>query len=367
MNKILVYSQNLDNIYLCDTLDPKNKSLLNKIGLESKCNNPNFLYKIQNDINVYNPFLVAISTEDELKKNNNFHNKLLKNFMDNLNFKQLKVKKLDKIKSNNITRLSIYVHNTLYKDFEYEEKDIDRNFNNNGQYIHVENIDERSLGVIVSIVWHPIYGRFAFSTFNLTSENDKIYYNKEIYYKYRQYIIASNTSIINFTKFKVESIKKFKRPEYFIIMGNLGFNIIDDKGIIQSYINDNNEFSVEDIKNMIDKDELRVNHILSEYKEGPSNDGPFFLPTSVLKKGRDLNLCSSKYDKMHKNYYKNCIDEFKPLGWRERILYKELEGSNSNYTLNCIEYNRNDSIADSDNAAVYAIFELIERKIVNNN
>ena len=57
-------------------------------------------------------------------------------------------------------------------EFQLEEKEIRRNFSGDGQFVHLQNEKNRSTGVIVSIVWHPEYGRFAFATFNLTAEEN---------------------------------------------------------------------------------------------------------------------------------------------------------------------------------------------------
>lgn len=353
MDTFLVYCQNLNGVQLCNSLEHSGKTMLSRVGLGPNCSVPAFLNKIVTDISVYKPFLIAVSTEDETSRNSGFHSNLLKDKMRSLNYKQLKIKKLDKFFSGNTTRLSIYVHESLEMEFQLEEKEIHRNFSGDGQFVHLQNEKNRSSGVIVSIVWHPEYGRFAFATFNLTSEN-----NMKNYLKYRDYIVSSNASVINLTTLKVEGIKTFKRPEYIIIMGNLGFDIVNKNDPNYVYNVLQKGISYSDLKEIQKYDELRTNHILSDYNEGEANNGPLFLPTSILKRGRDLNTCNFNKDNSSK-IEANCFEG--QIGWRERILYKELEGSNSPYTLHCIGYNRNDSIQNSSNAGVYSIFQLKER------
>ena len=98
---------------------------------------------------------------------------------------------------------------------------------------------------------------------------------------------------------------------------------------------------------------------LSGYKEGVSNEGPMFMPTWRLTRGRSSN-CSSQsgVNKVNLGCFERPEEGLGGLGWHDRILYKEM--GTSYYVVHCVGYNRLDvmNMHESTNAGVIGFFEV---------
>jgi hypothetical protein len=338
------------------------------------CTVPSIAYKISEDLNnAKDIFLVVISTEDEPSKNTYLHSDILPVVMKEKNFYKLKSYKISKVgkDSNNASRMSIYAHNDLKNDFVLEEKEIKLNFHNDGVFGKRKDDEGRHLGAIVALVWHPNFGRFAFTNVNLPTR-DRSFVSYDEYKRYRAYLATSNASFLNTLVSKLNTIKKYKKPEYIIITGNLNFDIVPkDELKLKSFISkleSDEGFRISDLREMHQYDELRkgidYGFYLIKFLEGESNSGPLFLPTGPLKQNRPES-CSPKKSEMMK-LPKGCFvnnGEMTLLGWRERIIYNELEDSDSGYMMHCVDYDRIDigEMNKGHNAGVYSLFQLLPR------
>lgn len=380
MDKILTYSWNVSGLNLCefDSITG-NKKLSKKLVrdiLNKKCTIPSIALKILEDLNKINDqvFLVVICTESEPKHNSYFHSDVLPGLMKSKDFYMLKKGKLNNSGSPNLSsRISIYAPKLIRNEFQSEEIEITKIFDNKGIYSQNKLDEGRYMSMILTLVWHPLYGRFSFVNVNLPIK-DLDFKNYDEYLKYRSFICSSNSSMLNALIAKVNAIKYYKKPQYLIILGTFNFDLVpeseEELAVVVEMLENDKGFGIKELKFLLNYDELRnlikQNVVLRGFMEGPANSGPLFLPTGPLRIDRE-SICSPDQKKEINIIGEGCFVNNNGntyLGWRERTLYKELDDSDSEFNMHCIHYDRIDigEMKKGFNAGIVTLFQLIRRQ-----
>ncbi len=157
---LICFSWNTDNIPLCqDYLNNNTSDIIDKPGglfsKSSRCLNPSFFITIEDYIIKYNPFMVVITTENEVNSGSLFHNDFLPKNMNRLNYRLLVNDNYESSNDKNRLMMSIYMRNdeTRGQVLEFNKGYI---FNDN----KILCGDSRSKAMCLYIKTY--YGNFAF-------------------------------------------------------------------------------------------------------------------------------------------------------------------------------------------------------------
>lgn len=407
--KIIVFTWNTESVGLCETMDYNiaeynRTSYSNYIpGLTTwkyDCNIPDFYPKFVEFIIKNNPDLIVIGFQEDRYPGSYFHSHLLTDEMPKIGYDLVKRTKLMGVGVTSYKgmlngdlfergiRVSIYAKKILAHRIEKEEKEMRAVVGNDGQGEYLcSSFMIRGKGATSSYIILPGIGRLAFICchlpFNARSLiTERIYKNKMI----RQTEI--NHSNVCFNNI-IENLVIFKDPQptYVIYFGDFNYRIADPRPaseVAKDFCNKYNDPQfIHDI--YVNYDELytqmkRGN--IYDFSEGINNQGPSFIPTCKMIKGRTpgiLNISDNsdtdessddeiQYSICDDNKSENCIDENywntghydqRVPSWCDRILYKKFGNDGPN--IFCTYYNRFDVgtvMAKSDHAGVISVFEL---------
>jgi hypothetical protein len=342
---------------------------------------PDFFEGIRQAINARRPSLVVMTTQDEDSSGTYFHSDLLKSAMPEIGYAFLKRDTMSGIgevasgvpqlrvptknPSGSALRISIYVRAELLKEFIMEEKILSKFFGNDGQVEYKIKQDDRVSGAIGAYVWHETYGKFAFIATHLPSGANSLKVGKGLNYaSYRSAIkSANNLCLISMMNELVDSLSDESRPDHIFILGDLNYDIvIPNRKNIEIISDIAANVTVAKLKDLQQYDELKnamKDVPLAGFKEGVSSEGPLFMPTWKLARGRP-DSCSPEREvnKVNASCFASPNQELGTIGWHDRILYKEM--MTSNYMAHCMDYNRIDilNMHASTHAGVTAFFEI---------
>lgn len=386
--KIMTFAWNASGLRLCETMSQeKADSTRNRIfNLRKDCIAPNFFEVIRDIITDKQPNLVVMSSEDEDVDNTYFHSELLLKAMPEIGYSLLKKNKLSDVgevasgvrlgnipsgePSGSALRISIYARNDTLQFLRIEERRLNKFFGNKGQkklkYSQGQGISRRKSGAIASYVWHEIYGKFVFIATDIPSGVDILNIGKRFdYEKYRAASKSANTLfLITLLDKMIDSVKEEYKPDHIFLMGDLNYDIVVPRKPINELVSDIiKDVSARNFKNLQQYDELKQNLEtipLNGFKEGVSNEGPLFMPTWRLARGRSDKCVPGPNNEINAGCFAppNYGLLGGGIGWHDRILYKEL--MTSHYITHCTDYNRLDvnNMHASTHAGVLGIYEM---------
>lgn len=371
---IMCFTWNASGLKLCETTsqeqaDKNREGLLAFMTRKKECTAPDFFDDISLIIKQRTPSLVVMTTQEEDNTKTYFHSSLLPTIMPKLGYTLLKRTKLpdiltkygrmDRIQtgqpSTTAVRLSVYAYNNIIQQLLLEEQII------SGLLSNIDNkvfCNEYS-GAVVSYVWHPKYGKFAFIAIHLTSQD-----TPTDYAHFRSAARSTNNlCLLNIYNKFITSLEEDFQPDHIFLLGDFNYDIIipgKTNAEIQTIITSN--ITPQRIKELQAYDELiraKREVPLVGFKEGVSSEGPLFLPTWKLARMRG-DSCNPDKNAIKLNA--TCLappnERTGGIGWHDRILYKE--SLTSNYLSHCTMYNRIDikNMHLSMNAGVSAFFEM---------
>jgi hypothetical protein len=383
---IMCFSWNAGGLKLCETMsqskaDDSRTGFKAFISMKRPCLAPDFFEEIRNTIDLRRPSLVVMTTQDEDSKDTYFHSDLLPTLMPEIGYSLLKRDKLNKvgevasglipqrvktgIPSGSALRISIYANYTVIQGLRVEEKILTKFFSNNGQVETTCDQGDRISGAIASYVWHEDYGKFAFIATHLPSGASTLKIGNDLdYASYRAASKSSNTlCLLKIYNQFVSSLPIESRPDHIFLLGDLNYDIVipgKNHAEILSALSAN--ITVAKLKDLQQYDELKksLDEVpLVGFKEGVSSEGPLFVPTWRLARGRpDSCNLGKEITRMDVSCFGGSNDPLGGIGWHDRILYKEL--MTSNYMAHCTDYNRIDvrNMHASTHAGVTAFFEM---------
>jgi len=382
---IMCFSWNAAGLRLCETMsqpkaDAARKGFRALVTFKKPCIAPDFFEEIRGIIRSKQPGLVVITTQDEDSIDTYFHSDLLTKSMPEIGYSLLKRDKLDdigeiasgaeqvKVKtgkpSGSALRISIYASNEFFPEFKLQEKAISKFFSDNGQIQSTCHQDDRASGAIASYVWHPVYGKFVFIATHLPSGVNNLKLGKTL--DYTSYRVASKAAnilcLIRIMNKVVDALPSESKPDHVFLLGDLNYDIVvPNKTNMQVVTDLGANLTAAKLKELQKNDELQKaldEPPLDGFKEGISNEGPLFMPTWRLARGRSDNCAPEINGKFTTACFGEPGKYLGGIGWHDRILYKETLVSH--YIAQCTEYNRLDvkNMHESTNAGVMAFFRM---------
>lgn len=386
--RIMVLDWNADGLRMCETMSQKKadddrKGYKGYFTKRYPCVAPDFLDQVRHLITENKPHVVVIGTQEEANEGTFMHSDLLPGRMPEWGYTFLKRDKLNNVGeipsklplgrkdvSNSAIRISIYVENNVANEFIVNEKQLDRLFGGDGQVDLRCQVGDRRSGAIASYIWHRNYGHFAFICVHLPSGSSLLNVGKDINYDtYREGIKAINKlCLINIMGRLVEDLAKGIRPEFIILFGDLNYELrVENKKPLEVMNEIANNTNIRKYRELYEKnDELRK--VLSEtpltgFNEGKDNQGPMFMPTWPLARGRPKECIPSSSKERLDVPIDKCFVSPRYVqsmpSWRDRILYKKI--GDTPYTIRCGYYDRFDvgHTAESTHAGVIGIFDIV--------
>lgn len=394
---IMCFSWNAAGLRFCSTMfeHEKEQGFFARMASKSNCVTPDFFDDISKIIRDKNPSLVVMSTQDEDSSNTYFHAEFLESEMSRLKYRQLKRDKLDGVgetasrnppdpklipsgkPGGSALRMSIYARNDVFDVLEIQEKKLSDFFKANKipRTFKCEK-DSTVSGAIATYVTHPTFGKFAFITVHLPLGTAAAKYTRGMKYKdFRQNIMVTNNFCLQQMKNKfLHSIEDPKmKPDHIILMGDFNSDILVDTGGVVVDLPKIREWTASvdatKIKQLQDWDEMKAvkgsNGVLEGFKEGIGGNGPWFVPTWRLRRGRPEpcslsgNVTQTEKAADLGSCFEKPSEDWGGFGWHDRILYMDAIGQ-SHYATHCLTYNRIDvmNMHHSTNAGVIATFEM---------
>ena len=383
---IMCFSWNAAGLRLCETMsqnkaDNSRKGFRAFVTKKQPCLAPDFFEEIRSTINLRQPSLVVMTTQDEANSDTYFHSDLLPGSMPEIGYSLLKRDKLEGVgevssgapsiriptgnpKSNAI-RISIYARYDVIGSFRSEEKILSRFFGNDGQVNSTCEQLDRVSGAIATYVWHETYGKFAFIATHLPSGMTSLKVGNGLdYASYRVATRASNSlCLLKLYNQLVSSLPAESRPDHIFLLGDLNFDIvIPGKKNIEVISELASNVTASKLRDLQRYDELKksIDDVpLMGFKEGVAGEGPLFMPTWRLARGRPDSCAPSRdITRIDTSCFSEPNEALGGLGWHDRVLYKEM--MTSNYIAHCTDYNRIDvrNMHASTHAGVTAFFEM---------
>lgn len=376
---IMCFSWNASGLRLCETMsqlraDEARAGLRSYITRKPPCIVPDFFEEIRHEITTRRPSLVVMTTQDEDSNGTYFHAELLPNALPEINYSLLKRNVLTGIgetasgvKLTNVPsgepggsalRISIYAHNSIIKSLREMEENI------NGQVESTCDQGSKMSGAIASYVWHPVYGKFAFIAVHIPAGVNTLTGKRENYLAHRTKNKAGNIiCLLKIYEELVISLPDELRPDHLFLLGDMNYDIVLHSKDAQAAIKEiSDNVSAAKLKELQRYDEMRWDmnsYPLYGFKEGVAGEGPLFMPTWNLERGRPSSCAPGKTStQVDPKCFSKSIDPLITIGWHDRILYKEF--MTSKYMSHCIDYNRLDldNMRQSTHAGVTAFFEL---------
>lgn len=364
---IMCFSWNAAGLRLCETMSQNSANSVRQSGFgvfKDTCVAPDFFEDIRDTIRAKRPALTVMVTEDEATKGSYFHSNLLTNAMPEIGYILLHKEKFDNAtEGNGSVRISIYTRIELLSQFRSQQRLLTRFFGT-GTTVAC-NQSTRSSGAVAIYIQHEVYGRFAFIATHLPLGTTMVDISPTIDYdSYRAVIRATNTlCLIAIMDKLISSLPVNERPDHILLLGDLNYDISIPGRRTADIITDiTANITAQSLRNIRQYDELRramEEAPLLGFKEGASGEGPLFLPTSRLVRGRgvscEINRTTARVDP---SCFGNLTEPTAHIGWHDRILYKDT--LTSPYIMHCTEYNRIDikNIHESTHAAVAGLYEL---------
>lgn len=408
--RLMIFTWNTESVGLCETMDTttaeyNRTSYLSYIpGITAwryDCNIPDFYPKFSQFIVKNCPDLVIIGFQEDRYPGSYFHSHLLPLEMPKMGYELVKRTKLMGVGVTTYKgmlngdlfergiRVSIYAKHDLVPIIEKEENEMRAVVGNDGQSEYVcSSLITRGKGATASYIILPGFGRIAlicchlpFNARSLIME--RVYKNKMLRQnEINECNVCFNNIIENLVLFKEPS------PTHVIYFGDFNYRLADPRlasEVANDFLVKTNDF--EFIRNMyINYDELREQmrrNNIYEFSEGISNQGPTFIPTCKMVKGR-ITEPGDQYDKDNSiyeegklnpenvkspgiinktiegtDYWKTGAYDQRVPSWCDRILYRKF-GTDGNNMI-CTYYDRFDVgavMAKSDHAGVISMFEL---------
>jgi len=400
--RIMVFSWNTESVSLCETLDDNiaeynRTSYSNYIpGLTTwkyPYNIPDFYPKFAKFIQENSPDLIVIGFQEDRYPGSYFHSHLLPSEMPKIGYGLLKRTKLMGVGITTYKglfrgdlferglRVSIYAKMDLIPIIEKEEVEMRAIIGNDGQTEYLcSSFVTRGKGATASYIMLPGFGRLAFVCCHLPFNSksimlERLYNNKMLR---QNELNQSNTCFNNI----IENLVLFKKPMpvHVIYFGDFNYRVDDLRPAseIANEFNQNSENSdfIRDIYMKYDElKEQMCRKNIYEFFEGINNQGPTFIPTYKMLKGRPtqssyseneiqsyeyISFKSLSVEIPHGTYYwKTGWQNQRVPSWCDRILYNKF--GDDGHNLKCTYYNRFDVgevMAKSDHAGVLAMFEL---------
>lgn len=324
--KIMVFSWNTESIGISETMDA-NIAAYNRTSCTSylsgvttwqySCNIPDFYPRLAELIKENNPDLVVMGFQEDRFPGSYFHSHLLPEEMPKVGYGLVKRTKLmgigvttyKGIKNGDLfergIRVSIYAKNRLIPLIASEEKEMRLVMNNNGQdeYVCSSHIT-RGKGATASYIMLPGFGRLAFICCHLPFNARSLITER----KYKNNMLRQNEvnqSNICFNNI-IENLVLFKEPvpTHVIYFGDFNYRLSDPRpasAVAYEFIDKiHDPAHIRDMYLQYDelKEQMRRKNIY-EFYEGISNQGPSFVPTCKMEKGR--NYTNHVDLKIHRN------------------------------------------------------------------
>lgn len=376
---IMCFSWNASGLRLCETMsqtkaDDARKGFRAFITRKQPCLAPDFFEEIRSTINLRQPSIVVMTTQDESNSDTYFHSYLLPASMPEIRYSLLKRDKLSGVgeaasgvptgnPSGSALRISIYAKNDVIGSLRAEERLLSRFFGNDGQLEATCSQGDRVSGAIAAYVWHETYGKFAFIATHLPSGISSLKVGKD----YASYRVASRSAnslcLLKLYNQFIASLQPESLPDHVFLLGDLNYDIVvPGKKNIKVISELASNISAAKLKDLQKYDELKkaMEEVpLTGFEEGVSSEGPLFMPTWRLARGRS-DACAPEKDvnKIESSCFGDPNEALGGLGWHDRVLYKEM--MTSNYMAHCTDYNRIDvkNMHASTHAGVTAFFEM---------
>lgn len=388
--RIMVFSWNTESISLCETMDAKtaeyNRTGWNVFGVKAttwqyKCDIPDFYPRLGEFVTQNSPDIIVIGFQEDRYPGSYFHSHLLPEEMPKIGYELVKRTKLMGVGvttyKNTLKgdpherglRVSVYAKSHLVPLIEKEETEMRIAVGNDGQDEYLcSSFVTRGKGATVSYLMLPGFGRLAFICchlpFNARSLiTERLYKNRML----RQNEL--NQSNVCFNNI-IENLVLFKKPvpTYVIYFGDFNYRLADPRPAseVADELNDKSEDTgfIRDLYHEYDelREQMRRKNIY-ELSEGVSNQGPSFVPTCKMVKGRITSTCYDKEEGI-KAYegtdcWKTGRQDQRVPSWCDRILYRKF--GDDPHNLICTYYDRFDVgevMAKSDHAGVLSMFEL---------
>lgn len=379
---IVIFSWNATGLRICETIsqaraDASRGKILSFFGIKKPCIAPDFFEVLRTEINVKKPIFAVFVTEDEDATKTYFHAELLPHAMGDIGYALLKRHVLENVggvpsgavyedaitgrPSGSALRLSIYVPQTSFDAMKESQNLLSRAIPNDGEFSPVRKSGTRVMGGLVSHVWHPNYGRFAFVSCSFPEGIEAHNVGRSLTYEaYRETIKASNKlAMIAILEEGIGNLPPNVRPEYTFIVGDLCYDIIDPNNRpMANQIKDTPATlrKLDELSVIIEKKEIPF----GDFNEGVNGQGPQFAPTFRLKRGRGDD-CNNDEQIPREGCLAKSGYEYTPFGWHDRILHTNFTDMPNQ--IRCVSYKRLDvgNIHQSTHAGVYGNFEMVGR------
>lgn len=407
--RIMVFSWNTSSISICETLDPKiadnnrNTYSIPILGTKTKlstwqynCEIPDFYPKIREFIVENKPDIIVIGFQEDRFPGSYFHSHFLPDEMPKIGYDLIKRTKLMGLGITSYKgflkgdpfergiRVSIYAKLNLVNIIENEEYELRSTIANKGQdeYICSSRIT-RGKGATVSYLMLPGFGRLAFICCHLPF-NSRNLINERLHNNHMLRQNELNGSNICFNNI-IEDFVLFKNPipTYVIYFGDFNYRLADPRPAtdvaLDFYNNFNNMLFIKNIYQKYDELKVQMNrNNIYEFSEGVDNQGPSFIPTCKLVKGRttfpfktkhsfndnisisrkNTDISNEKFININ-DYWKTGKKDQRVPSWCDRVLYKQF--TNDGHKLECTYYDRFDVgevMSKSDHAGILSMFKL---------
>lgn len=418
--KILSFSWNTESVKLCESLDKNviksnrssglNTSSYLGVGIKYvyeslpsipgvswlPCEVADFFDFIKSKMEEHDPDMVVICFQEDAYPGSYFHSHLLPEEMSYLKYQQIRRNKMQGVGITTLKGLykgeiklrglrnSIYLKEKLYDELlegEFEDErldekladaeyvcDIKRAKGGLASYIRIPNTDEVLAIINVHLPFNskslkeaiktkdPMIRQNALSSSNICFNNiikilvlDKKDLNitQVILMGDLNYRIGYKFNFLNeqFNNWEKEAGLKLGMDAY-LLAGLL----LRDRKDLKNYYLEGDELL----------DQMNKNNI-HKFMEGINNNGPMFLPTCKMQKGRSSKCEFNNPEDGDFRCWKTGVENQRNPSWCDRILYKKLD-ENSSTDLMCTVYDRfdiGDVMKMSDHAGVYAVLELL--------
>ena len=386
---IFVLNWNADELRLCETTV---QSLADapRGGLRglfrSPCVSPTFLNYLRDSILVNQSQLVVVVTPNEADSASYLHSDSLPNLLPTLQYQLLGREKIAGV-GHQVTavvtgatppalRISVYGHNTVVSDWTYAGRNLHKLIPG-GVSESILQYGEGYAGMIALHLWHRFYGKFALMVVDIPE--DALPVKVQTFSKNR---LASNAvstiSLLTWLTEVVDALNPSERPDHVVLCGTFNYQlVVPDKTILDTIRSTSANLSKNNLKALQQYDEgtqaLRRGEVLEGFSEGVGGQGPLFMPTWRLTKGRSGD-CNPDYAKTtpappgqgqavasSSAVSPSCFtlnETSGGVGWSDRVYFRDL--LTSTYLLTCEQYDRLDeqSMNQSSHAGVTAILRI---------
>lgn len=385
--RIMSFFWNADGLRVCETAiqTEANRARKGYFGKKYPCVAPDFFEGIRSLIRANAPVLVAMGTAEEASSGTYFHSDFLPSRMSDIGYRLLKRDKLDSVGeipsghsldrkdvTNSAVRLSIYAQIDILPEFASQERALKRLIGDDGQETstcQARSLNKAKGGAIASYVWHPVYGRFAFVCAHLPTG---VVTTGRDYTRFRAAVRDANSvCLYNLLQSLVYDLDDTEgHVDHVILFGDLGYEVGGDSTALALANRLVQNVSTSTFRDLLKYDELTQDlkrSALLGFSEGVGGQGPMFMPTWKLKRGRSSSCSPNEKTSKISVPATECFDapqsKMERPSWRARIL--TMENGESPYTLTTSYYNRFDegNTKLSSSAGVVAILDLVPLSI----